>query len=121
MNKLAIHFCTVHEGVLLEPQKTRFGVRWGCPVVNCTVACWNGSTSTPADYDTRQARIEAHHSFDHLWQSGMFSRSKAYYVLAKHLGLSKRKTHIGRFDFEQCQRTIEFCKAHTGLRSEVSL
>lgn len=115
--KLMVSFCTKHEGVLLEPQRTQWGLRYACPVVDCTVVLWDGSTSTPADYQTRQARIEAHTWFDALWQSGTFSRKQAYKALSTHLHLSRRKTHIGYFNIEQCQQTIEFCRAHTGLRT----
>jgi len=105
--------CTIHSARELEPTKTKYGIRWDCPVGGCTVVLWDGSTSTPADYATRQARIEAHSWFDALWQSGIFSRKKAYRKLAEHLGLSRKKTHIGRFDKEQCKRTIDFCMALT--------
>lgn len=113
--------CTIHTARELEPTKTKYGIRWSCPVGGCTVVLWDGSTSTPADYATRQARIEAHDHFDRLWQSGVFSRKKAYKKLAEYLDLSKKKTHIGCFSLEQCQRTIDFCKALTGLRMELNL
>ena len=106
--------CTIHSARELELTRTKFGIRYSCPVGGCTVVLWNGSTSTPADFATRQARIEAHSWFDALWQSGLFSRKKAYKKLAAHLGLSKKKTHIGRFDIEQCKCTIDFCMTLTG-------
>lgn len=108
--------CTIHSARELEPTKTKYGVRYSCPVGGCTVVLWNGSTSTPADFATRQARIEVHEWFDTLWQSGIFSRKKAYKKLAVYLGLSPKKTHIGHFDIEQCKRTIEFCKAVTQVK-----
>lgn len=108
--------CIIHSARELEPTKTKYGIRYSCPVGGCTVVSWSGSTSTPADYATRQARIEAHSWFDALWQSGIFSRKRAYKKLADHLGLSKKKTHIGHFDIEQCQRTIDFCMAITGSK-----
>lgn len=72
---------------------------------------WDGSTSTPADYETRQARIEAHDAFDELWRSGMFTRREAYAKLARFLQLSRRETHIGHFNIEQCRRTSDFCRS----------
>lgn len=113
--------CTVHSARELVPAETQFGIRWECPVGGCTVVLWDGSTSTPADYATRQARIEAHEHFDRLWKSGVFSRNRAYRKLAKYLGLPKRKAHIGHFNIALCQRTIDFCRAHTGLRMELNV
>lgn len=109
------HFCTKHRQTRLKPTDTKYGLRYSCPVEGCTVVLWDGSTSTPADYETRQARIEAHSWFDALWQSGIFTRKKAYKKLAAHLGLSPRKTHIGHFNKDQCQRTIDFCMDITGI------
>lgn len=105
--------CTIHSARELEPTQTKYGIRYNCPVGGCTVVLWDGSTSTPADFATRQARIEAHHWFDALWQSGIFSRKKAYRKLAKHLGLSRKATHIGHFNIEQCRYAIDFCKSIT--------
>lgn len=107
--------CTIHSARELEEQKTKYGIRWSCPVAGCTVVLWDGSTSTPADFGTRQARIQTHAHFDALWRSGLFTRKQAYKALAKHLGLPRRKTHIGYFNRVQCIRAIDFCIAHTKL------
>ena len=101
--------CPKHQ-ISLLPQETRFGIRSFCPHEGCTVAIWDGGTSTPADFETRQARREAHQIFDTLWQTGTFRRKEAYSKLAEHLGLSIKKTHIGYFDVKQCQKTITFAK-----------
>lgn len=53
---------------------------------------------------TRDSRTHA--SFDRLWKSCRMSRSVAYKWLAKELGISVNRTHVGMFDFEQCQRAI---------------
>lgn len=113
--------CTIHSARELVACKTKYGTRYGCPVGGCTVVLWSGSTSTPADYATRQMRIEAHSWFDALWQSGIFSRQRAYKKLAKYLGLSPRKTHIGCFSKEQCERTIDFCRAITQVRKAAEI
>lgn len=100
--------CPIHKEQKLVPQKTRFGRRYACPVEGCTVAAWSGSTSTPADYPTRQIRIQAHIALDSLWRSGTFKRQEIYKRLAEHLGLPVAKTHIGHFDKAQCQCVIAF-------------
>jgi hypothetical protein len=37
---------------------TQWGLRWQCSAPGCTVACWDGSTSSPADNETRKLRDE---------------------------------------------------------------
>ena len=105
--------CSRHSARELLPQKTQYGVRYYCPVPDCTVICWDGSTSTPADFQTRQARIKAHDAFDNIWKSGQLSQKKAYSKLANFLGVPIKKTHIGYFDYEQCLIVIEFAKKIT--------
>lgn len=101
--------CTIHTAKKLIPTKTKFGVRYGCPVGGCTVVAWNGATSTPADYGTRQARIQAHDKFDKLWKMGIFTRHEAYKKLAQFLKLPIKTVHIGHFDKQQCYQVIDFC------------
>ena len=101
--------CPKHKCELV-PQKTKYGTRYNCPELACTVVCWDGSTSTPADYNTRQARIEAHDAFDRLWRSGMFKRKEAYHKLAKHLKMKTEDVHIGHFDKDTALEVGEFAK-----------
>jgi len=63
-----------------------------------------------AKRETREARIEAHRSFDYLWKDNGATRGQAYAWLAKQLGLSKSRCHIGEFDEEQCRRVVEVCR-----------
>ncbi len=42
--------CPEHNCVLV-PNKTKYGTRWSCPVDRCTVVCWGGKTSTPANQE----------------------------------------------------------------------
>jgi hypothetical protein len=94
----------------LVPSDTQFGKRWACPWPTCTVVCWGDQpTSRPADAETREARHEAHLAFDPIWQTGRVSRYKLYGMLAEHLGLKRKKTHIGFFDLETCRRVIAWC------------
>lgn len=109
--------CPKHQ-ISLLPKKTRFGTRLFCPTDGCTVVKWDGETSTPADFETRQARKRTHHIFDSLWRAHPIERKTAYLKLAKHLGLQIKKTHIGYFNLEQCQKTITFAKK---LITEVAL
>lgn len=103
--------CTIHSSRELVPTETQYGVRYSCPVGGCTVVLWAGSTSTPADYETRQVRIRAHDAFDRLWKSGSLTRYACYRQLAKYLKLSREQVHIGMFDIKQCEAVIQFSEA----------
>lgn len=105
-----LKICPDHN-VSLFRRQTRYGGRWMCPVDGCTVACWDGSTSTPADQETRDARIEAHDAFDALWRDRHISRSEAYRRLAAFMNVGKHETHIGMFDKEQCEIVVEFSRS----------
>lgn len=100
--------CIRHSGVALVPSKTKYGIKYQCPVQGCTVACWDGSTSTPVDIRTRKARIAAHDSFDAIWKSGMFKRKEAYRRLSEYLKINPKDCHIGMFDLETANKTHEF-------------
>lgn len=100
--------CIIHTAKRLVSKVTIYGVRYSCPVGGCTVVSWNGNS--PADYSTRQARIQTHELFDQLWKSGMFKRKNAYKKLAISLEIPREKTHIANFDQEQCQKTMQFAR-----------
>lgn len=104
--------CIIHSAKDLVPHNTRYGIRLSCPVGGCTVVSWNGNI--PADYSTRQARIQAHEYFDTLWKSGMLKRKNAYKKLSHFLEIPREKTHIGSFDQEQCQKVIQFANEILG-------
>ena len=97
--------CIVH-GISLVPHNTKYGIRLSCPVGGCTVVSWNGNS--PANYSTRQARMQAHEIFDQLWKSGMLTRKDAYKKLSLFLGIPRKETHIAEFNWEQCQKTLQF-------------
>lgn len=98
-----LRLCPRHKAPLIAA-RTRYGRRWACGVLGCSVVCWEGSTSTPADQETRNARKATHALFDPLWQNGkrFASRKAAYTWLREAMGLSKTDCHIGMFDLEQC-------------------
>lgn len=100
---------------LMERQETQYGTRWSCMHPGCTVACWDHSTSTPADQKTRDARHALHRIFDPLWHdaAGRFKdgqrknkrwvrHDRAYQWLADAMGIPKAKCHFGMFTLEQC-------------------
>ena len=102
--------CPTHNLDLIA-KPTRFGTRWSCPAFGCTVASWDGSTSTPADAETRHLRKLCHELFDPLWRAPkkkrkFHDRRRAYHWLQVFMGLPPSKAHIGCFDKLQCLRLI---------------
>lgn len=106
VNKLR---CPFH-GPTMSACLTRFGIRNQCRVHGCTVACWPGSTSTPADNETRDLRRQCHALFDPLWKPGprriFQSRGQAYAALKALMGTTNSRTHIGMFDANQCRKLL---------------
>jgi hypothetical protein len=103
--------CQDHHKLLI-PENTSYGTRWRCPVETCTVVCWNGSTSTPANKETRELRHQCHEAFDPLWRdkTRFKSRKEAYLWLSKITGLPKARCHIGMFDAERCRKLLAYLK-----------
>ena len=103
--------CPKH-GVSLYVCMTRYGKRFSCPEPGCTVVCWGGSTSTPADQETRDKRHEAHQLFDPMWQgpNTLMSRKEAYKWLRDVMMMGQKDCHIGMFNIEQCEKVIAACK-----------
>lgn len=104
--------CGVHKRSLVA-KATKFGTVFECRAEGCTVMCWEGGTSTPADERTRDARKSAHAVFDPLWRRKIkfASRNKAYKWLAAVMGVPAGRAHIGMFDLEQCRRLISIIKS----------
>lgn len=72
-----------------------------------------------ADKKLREAKKEAHHYFDKLWQRAIKqgrtkheARSSAYKWLSKELGIPLELTHIGMFDVITCNQVVELCKKY---------
>lgn len=99
--------CPTHNTTLV-PRRTRYGTRFTCATDGCTVACWGGQTSTPADDETRSLRHECHKVFDPMWKkrTKFASRGHAYTWLAHFMGVDIHDAHIGMFDKAQCLRLL---------------
>lgn len=93
--------CPVHIKKLI-PVKTKYGVRHSCVVKGCTVACWDGSTSTPADDEVRGLRMKAHEVVDVLWKVGGMKRKEVY------KRKERKDVHIGFFNKKELLKVIEF-------------
>lgn len=99
-------------------RKSRYGLFYGCtrwPECDCKHGAHpNGDPlGIPANRATREARIRAHAVFDPLAQR--WGKKNAYRWLRDSLSLTKRETHIAKFDIPMCERTIEACNAAMNL------
>jgi uncharacterized Zn finger protein (UPF0148 family) len=85
----------------------------------CSRWRWTGCTGThsahqgsgkpmgvPAKQEVKAARHKAHTAFDALWMTGQMSRKRAYEWMQKIMNLTKRDSHIAKFDLAQCERLI---------------
>lgn len=70
---------------------------------------------TPANAETKRARIEAHAAFDRLWKNGRMSRKRAYRWLRVALNLPKERAHISMFDVPQCEQLIRRVERELGV------
>jgi len=98
--------------ILMRLKQSRFGLFYSCPNYPKCENTHGAHQATgkplgkPANKETRTARIKAHLYFDRLWMHTRMSRASAYRWMAKALGISRPKCHIGRMNLEQCNRVI---------------
>jgi hypothetical protein len=101
-------------GLVVYPQRSDLAHKWFylCRPCGAFGGCHPG-TQRPlgnlANAELRQARLSAHSHFDSLWKTGRMSRKKAYSWLSDTLGIPPQECHIGMFDVEKCQKTVEAC------------
>jgi len=100
--------CPIHKQPMLR-RATQYGPMYICTVDGCDMLKWGDSeNTTPADTETRSRRHAAHQVFDKLWQDGHMTRDAAYEMLAGRMRLTRSQTHIGLFDRNQCDGTVQF-------------
>ena len=108
--------CPQHR-VEMDCVSTSYGWLWVCTETGCDmrVGCHRGTRvplGTPADAETRTARMQAHDAFDTLWQgAGQMKRHEAYAWLAQAMDLDPDDCHIGMFDRFQCDEVVRLVRA----------
>jgi ssDNA-binding Zn-finger/Zn-ribbon topoisomerase 1 len=95
----------------MQLKNSKHGKFWGCtrwPQCNGTHGAHPDGKpmGTPANRETKQARIKAHAAFDGWWKKKGITRKQAYVHLRRILNISKDEAHIGRFDVEQCEKLV---------------
>lgn len=128
-------YCHTHtklvNGTIIYPH--RYDLRhkqfYLCEDCNAYVGCHGGTTrplGVPANAELRKARLDTHNKFDRLWKEENYiprsstantkgsrlSRSSAYILLAAHMNLNTKDTHIGQFNIKQCQQALAFVKKY---------
>lgn len=84
-----------------------------CRPCKAYVGCHPG-TITPlgrlANEELRRAKNAAHAAFDPIWKNGQLTRKSAYAWLANQLNILADDCHIGMFDVDLCNKTVEVCR-----------
>lgn len=99
-------------GELMRLRMSKFGPFYGC-------IAWPGCEGThgahpdgnpkgsPANKQTRLARIRAHAVFDLIWKNKVKKRHQAYGWMRKAMDLPHSGAHIALFSEEQCEKLIK--------------
>lgn len=88
-------------GQMASEVRTRFGIRSQC----CDL--WSWDRYPLVDAETHAARRAAHEAFDQLWMQRVVSRSQAYSLLRKALGITRAKCHMKLMDAKTALRVPE--------------
>lgn len=88
---------------------------WHCLDCLALVGCHEG-TDIPlglmADTQTREARFQAHKTFDRLWRGGGMSRRDAYIWMSQKLMIPLEAAHIGMLSLDQCEQLVKCVQEH---------
>lgn len=112
-------------GGAMQLRDSKYGLFYGCasfPNCEATVGAHQATgrpLGTPADKETKQARIDAHEWFDKLWGKGEgipesfepMRRGQAYAWLRHRMNLGKDECHIGLFSKVQCDLVGELVRS----------
>lgn len=100
----------------MELRTSEFGKFWGCTKYPKCKGSHGAHADgrplgVPANAETKQARIIAHHFFDGLWRRRGWTRVEGYQWMAHVMGLTRDEAHIGRFTRDQCFALVVECAA----------
>jgi ribosomal protein L37AE/L43A len=74
-----------------------------------------------ANGNLRALRLEAHHYFDRIYQTGIMSRDEAYEWLSDVLQTPLSQSHIGLMGEYYCRQVINECKKLFDNRRKVQI
>lgn len=72
---------------------------------------------TPADNETRAARIEAHDALSDLMAVCGLGKDEAYLWMQSAMKMTARAAHIGRMDLAQCRTLMAACAQEKAIRT----
>ena len=111
------------DGSVIYPHRPDLFHKYFYRCVDCLahVGC-HPNTTKPlgrlANKELRQAKSEAHLSFDKLWKRYGMDRNEAYAYLADKMGIDKKDAHIGMFTVEQCKEVVKISKRYADKRKK---
>lgn len=87
---------------------------WRCATPGCNSWCGchpgtDAALGTPAGRATRDARQDAHISFDAIWRSGAMTRHGAYRWLSEATGMKPQDCHISLMTESQARDVVRAC------------
>lgn len=104
-----------------------YGPLWACVPCEAWVGCHKGTfvaLGRLANTELRKAKQRAHAAFDPIWKARLarrraedsrytkgMARGGRYKALAELLGIPRAVCHIGMFDVDLCNRTVEIIAA----------
>ena len=98
-----------------------YGMIYLCKECNAYVGVHKG-TNRPlgilANAELREWKKKAHASFDPLWKTKLMTRREAYEWLAKQMGKSLEKCHIGMFDVSECEQVVDLVTQYNQRRNQ---
>ena len=74
---------------------------------------------TLADKSLRQKRMQAHRTFNQLWEKGFMRKQDAYAWLCVRLGVPEADAHIANFSEYRCDQVISLCKEFLNAQRKV--
>lgn len=74
---------------------------------------------TLANKELRQKRMQAHRTFNQLWEKGFMRKQDAYAWLCVRLGIPEADAHIANFSEYRCDQVILLCKDFLNAQRKV--
>lgn len=110
-------FCGQRMGLRVS----KWGYFWSCTAFRCDgthgAHADGRPLGTPADKETKEARIRAHAAFDRLWREKLVpSRRDAYIELRKALKLSEHDGHISNMTKETALKVEQWAMFFVNTR-----
>jgi len=94
---------------------------WDCRQCDAYVGCHENSADHKpygimANPPLREAKQNAHATFDPVWKNGKMKRKDAYKWLSKKLEIDYENCHIGMFNIEMCNKVISVCRQQGDIK-----